>query len=109
MASLWHLLIDVDAHMGAPLSNDILKNRLWRASYRIDRIERVRSPSGRGWHIKIRLDREPSSPMETVALQCICGSDPLRESSNILRARNVGNVDPFWQPRWNVLYERREA
>lgn len=71
-----------------------------------------------GWHLKIRLDPTPA-PIETVALQAILGSDPLRESCNLQRAREVERwaldaeeggseighaAATFWRQRWNVLY-----
>lgn len=77
------------------------------------------SNSTNGWHVKIRLAPQPESPLETVALQALLGSDPLRESCNVQRAREVdawerhyaGDDTPagqaaiqFWRDRWNVLY-----
>jgi hypothetical protein len=92
----------------------ILAARLERAGYAISGWEALASTNG--WHVKVRLQPSPASPIETVALQAICGSDPLRESCNIERARTVqlwlvdaDRAEPeaadFWRKRWNVLYE----
>ncbi len=95
----------------------ILTKRLARASYDISGWEF--GPSTNGWHLKIRLDPRPA-PIESVALQAVCGSDPLRESCNVQRAREVerwareieeggGDIGreaaAFWRTRWNVLYQ----
>lgn len=44
--------------------------------------------------------------METVALQLLFGSDPLREAYCFNRARHVdaGRVSDYWANNWNVLY-----
>ncbi len=94
----------------------ILFRRLSRAGYRITGWEFVKSTNG--WHAKVRLSPHPP-PIEAVALQAICGSDPLRESCNLERARAVEKwaremeenghdsgheAAAFWRERWNVLY-----
>ncbi len=102
----------------------ILTKRLARAGFAIKGWSFQESTNG--WHLKIRLDPHPA-PVESVALQAVCGSDPLRESCNIQRAREVerwaretleGGTDgareavEFWRTRWNVLYQpkpEREA
>ncbi len=56
----------------------ILHARLGRAGFVILAFELC--PSTNGWHTKIRLDPSPA-PVESVALQAICGSDPSREST----------------------------
>ncbi len=103
---------------------EVLTKRLARAGYEITAWEFTDSTNG--WHLKIRLNPSPA-PVESVALQAVCGSDPLRESCNIQRAREVerwardaeeGGSDvgreaaEFWRTRWNVLYQpkpEREA
>lgn len=129
----WDLLIDYDRAQDIP-GNDpwegepvperlhtILARRLARAGYRIEEWE-FRTATN-GWHVKIRLDPTPA-PIEAVALQAICGSDPSRESCNLQRARDVEQwarevkeeeekggtgmgqaAAEFWRTRWNVLYQ----
>lgn len=95
----------------------ILTARLARSGYMVDAFDFRDSTSG--WHLKIRLDSHPS-PLEAVALQAICGSDPSRESCNLQRARGVEQwareveqdgtgighaAAEFWRTRWNVLYQ----
>lgn len=57
----------------------------------------------RGWHVVVRCSGR-LSPVGTVAVQAILGSDPLREAHNLMRARKLGSVPKFWRKRWNVLY-----
>lgn len=47
------------------------------------------------------------SPVETVAMQLLLGSDPKREAFNLLRAHNLGDAPAFWRDRWNVLYAEK--
>ena len=96
----WHLLLDYDrpeavpgwpcGPLAVPLSRacaDILAARLSRAGYAVTAFSF--EPSTNGWHGKVELSPAPKSPMEIVALQAVCGSDPLRESCNVQRAREV--------------------
>ncbi len=78
--------------------------KLRRAGYGLVEHKARRSPSGTGWHVIIRTEPEPCSPMEIVALQAILGSDPFREASNVMRVRNLRKVGKHWGTRWNVLY-----
>ncbi len=93
----------------------ILAARLNRAGYEIVAYEWTNSTNG--WHLKVELDPHPA-PIESVALQAICGSDPKRESCNVQRAREVERwareldgtdigreAVEFWRTRWNVLYQ----
>ena len=95
----------------------ILTKRLARAGYEITGWDFADSTNG--WHLKMRVDPQPA-PIEAVALQAICGSDPSRESCNIQRAREVERwardaeeggskighaAAEFWRSRWNVLYQ----
>lgn len=56
-----------------------------------------------GWHVVIRLQK-PLSKIAIVALQAILGSDPRRETLNLMRALSV-KWDNFSTRRWNVLFE----
>ena len=101
-----------DPHMAL----HILTARLERAGHTVTDFDMGRSTNG--WHMKLRLDPRPSSCVEAVALQAILGSDPLRESCNLQRAREVdawgdggplGRGPVFWRDRWNVLYRPNAA
>lgn len=70
---------------------EIIAKRLRRAGYAVKVASLARSTNG--WHGKVQLDRKPRSPMEIVALQAMLGSDPLRESCNIQRARVLERMD----------------
>lgn len=128
----WHLLLDYDSADAVPgyrlvggvalpdqaNAHHIIRKRLARAGYKVTAWSFERSTNG--WHAKVSLDRPPDSPMEVVALQAVCGSDPLRESCNVQRARMAEHVADsaahpdatrverdaadFWLQRWNVLY-----
>jgi len=98
-----HLKVDVDNRRPLPMKELIA--RFARANVRILWLSQTRSPSGRGWHIRMQLARRPGNA-ETVALQLLAGSDPRRESYNINRVRTLRYVSPFWRTRWNVLYGR---
>lgn len=88
-----------------------MKRLLARAGYQIVRRSVRRSGSGKGWHVKVYLNRNVSSWMEMVALQAVLGSDRYREACNVQRVRTIASLSPemrvFWEPRWNVFYERR--
>lgn len=57
-----------------------------------------------GWHMVLKLPRK--LPMlATVALQAILGSDPRRETLNLMRA--LTSPKGFAAERWNVLFERK--
>lgn len=103
----------VEIHDGPPdpkKARHILARRLERSGHTITGWEWSRSTNG--WHVKLRIEPRPKGPIETVALQAILGSDPLRESCNLQRAREVevvaeiagGDAAKFWRERWNVLY-----
>lgn len=102
-------LVKVDVDRGRPLSIRELVKRLARAHRRPVWLAQRRSPSGRGWHVVIRVCPLPRSACETVALQLLCGSDVYREAYNVQRARRVdGREVPRWwrhPDHWNVLYE----
>lgn len=118
----WHLLLDYDTPEAVPGSSEVerkplvanpggkvvawdvdmvaipapgacraeIARRLTRAGYAVAAF--AFEPSTNGWHAKVELDRAPTGPLEVVALQAICGSDPLRESCNLERARAVQDM-----------------
>ena len=65
------------------------------------RIDRTR----RGYHVLVALVGRVND-YTVVCLQAVLGSDPKRETFNLMRVRNLRNVTPFWRARWNVLYAR---
>ena len=77
----------------AAVWRQVIAARLLRAGYSVTAT--CWEPSTNGWHAKIELDPAPSSPMEIVALQAVCGSDPLRESCNVQRAREVQTMGAY--------------
>lgn len=83
--------------------------RLRRAGFRIVQSRRVRSPSGRGWHLFVDVTPRPRTPETVVALQAILGSDPWREACNLARARVLHRVPRAMRRHWNVLYAAPRA
>lgn len=73
--------------------------RLWSLRVQYFRYDRT----SRGWHVWIEC-RNRRTPTEIVAMQAALGSDPIRESINLLRVRRLPNESKFWRSRWNVLY-----
>jgi hypothetical protein len=65
------------------------------------RYERTRH----GWHV-ILTHATKLSAAETVALQCVLGSDRKREALNLMRALAIarGRYPRFWIRRFNILY-----
>lgn len=102
--SLRYLLrVDIDA------GNNIVPvpRMCWllrRAGYRVVWYSQVRSPSGKGWHLEIRVKPRPRSYVVVTALQLLLGSDPFREACNMNRAQIAPALPAYWQDRWNVLY-----
>lgn len=109
----WHLLIDYDGPEQVPGAmtwpvgstsprvenpdpakwREVIAARLVRAGYAVT--ASCFEASTNGWHGKLELDPAPGSPMEIVALQAVCGSDPLRESCNVQRAREVQSMGAY--------------
>lgn len=117
----WHLLLDYDtpqavpgacegsakAMPGAPGAYDVdmvavpapsycreeLERRLSRAGYKVAAFSFELSTNG--WHVKVELSPAPRWPLEIVALQAVCGSDPLREACNVQRAREVQSTPGY--------------
>lgn len=108
--ALANVKVDVDTRR--KLSEAELRRRLDRAGYTLLWIVGRPSPSGRGWHRWMRIEPQGQVrqlfAVETVALQLLCGSDPLREAYCLARARQVdaGTVSAYWRTRWNVLYRK---
>lgn len=99
------LKIDVDRPRGR-LSRAALLQRARIAGVELLGVTDVRSPSGRGWHRYLAVRPAPRTAIETVALQLLFGSDPIREAFNLTRARLVdrGQVSKFFAARFNTLY-----
>jgi hypothetical protein len=60
----------------------------------------------RGCHRLVRI-AESLSPLEIVAVQCLCGSDLRRETFNMARVLMLPSAPAFWHNRWNVLYREK--
>lgn len=78
----------------------------------MERRWKERSPSGKGWHVYVELDRPVSHWLEMVALQAILGSDRYREACNVQRVRTIAampwnEMRDYWELRWNVFYQKR--
>lgn len=56
----------------------------------------------RGWHMSVMFS-ERFSPIETVALQAILGSDAFRETYNLVRVRSKQAAGR----RWNLLFREK--
>lgn len=99
------LKVDVDGRR--KLSRRALLQRARIAQVELVGVTDLRSPSGRGWHRYLVVRPAPQTALETVALQLLFGSDPIREAFNITRARLVDRkqVSAFWRARFNTLYE----
>src|SRR5882762_6517679 len=99
------LKIDVDSRRR--LSRKALLQRARIAQVELVGVTDLRSPSGRGWHRYLVVRPAPKTALETVALQLLFGSDPVREAFNLTRARLVDGkaVSAFWRARFNTLYE----
>lgn len=61
-----------------------------------------------GWHVEIGINIA-LKPSEQVAAQACLGSDLRREAMNLRRSISMrfNPVSPFWEKRWNLLYERK--
>jgi hypothetical protein len=104
------LKIDVDSPRGR-LNWRQLEARARIVHLALIDVKDERSPSGQGWHRLIEVRRicgedARFTAKETVFLQLLFGSDPIREAFNWHRARLVDarQVARFWRSRWNVLY-----
>jgi hypothetical protein len=71
---------------------------LWRWKVEGVRYDRTR----RGWHVLVGI-RQAITPPLVVAAQAVLGSDPARESYNLMRVQRPRRG--FFRDRWNVLYK----
>ena len=62
-----------------------------------------------GWHVIVEIWGERIPSAERVALQACMGSDPKRETLNLMRVINIRKygASPFWQARWNLLFRKK--
>lgn len=100
--------LDVDARQEPP-DLQVVSQLLERAGYRVESWTQRSSPGGNGWHVIIEVVPRPTTAMEVVALQAICGSDPWREAISVVRARSFVKAPKFMRDRWNVLYRPDKA
>lgn len=67
-------------------------------------IEAIRyDKTRRGWHVIVGIRKAIPFPL-VIAAQAIFGSDPKRESFNLMRAQELDGLPDYWQKRANVLY-----
>ena len=95
---------------------DYDRPRLPRACYRrlvatlrwlrLRPVEVVYTRTEHGWHVKVTLTRR-CAPLVVVALQAILGSDPKRETFNLVRARALPRLPPEWRSRYSVFFGRK--
>lgn len=95
--------LDIDGRVAPDLWT--LTKKADRAGVRIVLLSQVRSPSGRGWHMTLRVDPRPRTAMEVVALQAVFGGDLWREAVQVQRARVMRRAPAFMRDAWNVLYQ----
>lgn len=95
--------LDIDAGQKRPTLGDIMV-KLSRSGYTVVWMAEKCSPSGKGWHIMLKLTPTPQTAEEVVAIQAMLGSDSMREACNLHRARMLPYVSAYWRDRWNVLY-----
>lgn len=77
--------------------------RRWQWPIARVRYDRTR----RGWHVIVTVRKRIPPPL-IVAAQAILGSDPHRESFNLMRVQQLRRVPTFWRTRWNVLFSSHQ-
>lgn len=102
MRGTTNLLLDLDNCRRANIAE--IKRRLRLCGLQPVYWKIRRSPSGRGIHVLIGV-KGKFVRRDIVALQSICGSDPIREAHNFQRA---GLAGPEWGDDWQVLFERKK-
>jgi hypothetical protein len=96
------VMLDIDHRRQAPALDELYK------VFHVLQItpEWIRQDKTRhGWHVVIKLPRRLHK-LALVALQAILGSDPRRETLNLMRALSIG-MTGFAAERWNILFERK--
>lgn len=100
-----HLLIDIDEHMGdfSPVIDrvEIILKTIGIKGY----IYNSRSTTN-GAHFDVELNHK-ITPIETVCLQALCGSDWKREANNLRRVLSGVTKTKWGRERFNVLYDRK--
>jgi len=64
------------------------------------------SRTRKGWHVLIAHNGR-CTPSEIVAVQFALGSDPRRETLNLMRVLRIGTAPRFWRKRFNILYSEK--
>lgn len=96
------LLLDFDTPIVPSIFRfTAIQSRLYPSGLRFRSIRYDRT--ARGWHVLIELN-QALKPLQVVALQAICGSDPFRECFNYVRVMS-GRADKTRD--WNILFERK--
>jgi hypothetical protein len=100
MRGTTNLFIDIDGRTKADFPG--MCNTLCKCGVQPLQLRGKRSPSGKGYHVVIRV-RGTFSKFAIIALQLLCGSDAMREAQNFRR----GQLAPKeWGEKWNVLYKK---
>lgn len=92
-------LVLMDFDSDEPVTIPTIRGVIVRLHLKVRAIEYHRTR--RGWHVVLLL-KQQLKPAETVALQAILGSDPLRETFNLARILG-GQADESF--RWNLLFD----
>lgn len=87
------LLIDID---GKKPDLKHIRNVLRIVEIKANRIRKDKTKHG--WHVIVYLNRK-LTPIETIALQAICGSDLVREAMNFSRLRKGLYRNLLFQPK----------
>ena len=64
------------------------------------------SRTRKGWHVLIAHNGR-CTPSEIVACQFALGSDPRRETLNLMRVLRIRTAPRFWRKRFNLLYSEK--
>ena len=105
MSERW-LKIDYDVEQLPPDLIERTTELLRLAGLRPVDLALNRSASGKGWHMRVLLNR-PVNAQRCVALQAILGSDPRREAFNLRRVSQWRELTDYARARWNVLFTRK--
>lgn len=86
--------------------HDTIRDRLawlaWQLGVEVRSFSTYMSHSG-GLHAEAVISGD-WPPVTVIAMQTILGSDPKRETFNLVRALTLDSAPAFWRKRWNVLY-----
>lgn len=101
------VMLDFDEFVRDPVDDESIALVLNMLGLKlVSKITQKESDSGRGQHVYFQI--KPAIPASAmVAVQAILGSDPKRETFNLMRALCLDGAPDFWRERWNVLYSKK--